>query len=462
MPSSAPPAAARLGRSLSAFDLTLLGVGAIIGGGIFASVGTAALGDAERLGAGPSLTLSIVLTAGVCAITALSYSELAARLPSAGSAYAYARAAFGPRLAWTVGWCLTLEYAVANVAVAISWGNYAASLLQMAVPAARSAVWGGQSLGPWLGALCILGLTASLLWGTRQSSRLNNFLVVFKVAILLGFVGLGLAACAPSRLWANWHPYMPNGWSGTLYGAATMFFSFIGFDSVATAAEETRRPQRSIPIAICGSLALCALLYMGVAGILTGLAPLPELSARLGQGSSQPLLCVLSLLGAPGAMAQPLLALGALIAQTTALLAFQLAQARIFFAMGRDGLLPRSLARVHPRSQAPHVATLAAGGLVAAGCLSCRLEPMLDLADIGTLFIFCLANLSLPYLRRQQRAAGQPAPRFRVPFGDWFCPMLGCGSCLVLMFCLPLRAWLALGCWLSLGEMLQWAFNRRR
>ncbi len=448
-----------LGRSLGTLDVTLLGIGAIIGGGIFASIGSAAVGSPGHEGAGPSLVVSVALTAWVCLLTAVCYSELAALMPTSGSAYAYTRRAFGSQIGWLIGWCLTLEYAVANVAVAISWGEYAATfahpLLQAlgVVTASQPSRW----LTRLLGAGIVLLLTATLIRGTRESSRLNNILVVFKVGILLFFVGLGLSTVSGDSLWQNWQPFQPHGWSGTLYGSAVIFFAFIGFDSVATVAEEVKDPQRSIPLGIFGSLFACALLYMAVAAVLTGVAPLATLSQRLAAGASQPLTAVLGLLGDRVSWASPIIAFGALVAQTTALLAFQLAQARIFFAMARDGLLPSAFGKIHPRYRTPHVASWWACAVVAVGTLLFDMDAMLDLTDIGTLFIFCVTNASVPVLR----ARCGDSRSFKVPFGPYVCPLAGVLSCLALMLCLPGLAWLALGGWLLLGFLIHQVSLRR-
>ena len=445
---SNPPTTPTLQRSLGLFDVTLLGVGAIIGGGVFASMGSAAVGSASRPGAGPSLMLSVLITALCCLLTALCYSELAARMATAGSAYAYTRRAFGPRLAWLVGWCLTLEYAVANVAVALSWGEHAASL--WAGPAgAETAVGAGAGAARGLGALAVLGLTALLVRGQRESTRLNNLLVLFKMAVLLLFIGLGLTTLAPGQVLHNWQPFFPNGFGGTLHGAAIVFFSFIGFDSVATVAEEVEAPQRTIPRAIMASLGLCALLYVAVAAVLTGAAPGDSLAERLGQAASQPLTVAVGLLGPGVQWARPCIAIGALVAQTTALWAFQLAQARVFYAMARDGMLPAPLARLHPRHATPHVATWAAGLGVAAATLLFDLHAMLDLTDIGTLFIFAVTNACVPMLRRQDADAASTT--FRVPGGAYLVPVAGTLACLGLMLYLPAAAWSALLIWLGIG-----------
>ena len=445
-PHDSPPAATArdkplFERHLSTLDVTLLGIGAIIGGGIFASLGTAAVGTALRPGAGPSLMLSTGLTALVCALTALCYSELATLWPTAGSAYAYTRHAFGARPAFLIGWCLTLEYAVANVAVALSWGDYAKVLLENAgLPIPLSS----RTLGAG-----IVALLTWLLWrGRRVSSRLTNVLVLIKVAVLLLFVALGAVLITPATMWQHWQPFFSGGARGTLYGSAVIFFSFIGFDAVATVAEEVRAPQRSIPLGIFMSLGICAALYIAVAAVFTGAVPAQELQQGLLDTTHGPLNMALRLFGTRAQFAGPIIAGGALVAQTTALLAFQVAQARIFFAMARDGLLPTALSAVHPAYKTPHIATLCAGLVVGAGTLVSNMDAMLDLTDIGTLFIFCVTNACVTALRRRMPA--QPRA-FAVPGGAYFVPALGVLSCLALMLILPGQAWIALGGWLLLG-----------
>ena len=472
--SSAPPPA--LPRSLGALDVTLLGVGAVIGGGVFASIGSAAVGTDARVGAGPSLMLSAAFTAAVCALAAMCYGELAARLPSAGSAYAYAHQAFGRPVAWIVGWTLTLEYAVANVAVAVSWGHYFAALcarLGVNLPTWCVVEWrsalsqpppGTPMLGDLplslnlCGAGVVLALTAVLVRGMRESARINNALVLFKIAVLLLFVVLGLVLVTPPVLESHWQPFFPHGMQGTLQGAAVIFFSYIGFDSVATVAEETRTPQRTIPIGILASLAICALLYVAVAAIFTGLAPQAELAQVLRTAATEPMDAALQLMGPRAAWASPVILVGALVAQTTALLAFQIAQARIFFAMARDGLLPPVFARVHARSGTPHVATWIAGISVAALTAVASMDEMLDLSNLGTLAIFCLTCLAVPALRRRHP---QVRPAFGVPGGAWLCPLLGAAACAGLMLQIPAAAWLQGLAWLALGGVVYAAYGRR-
>lgn len=457
-----------LKRSLGTYDVALLGVGAIVGGGIFATIGSAAVGDAARPGAGPSLMLSFVITAVVCGFTAMCYAELASMVPVSGSAYTYAYAALGELVAWIIGWDLVLEYAIANVAVAISWANYFRALLQsfgVNVPwwlatDLRSAgrVPGLLATAPHLFGLPIvfnvlaLSVIALLTWllvrGMRESARLNNVFVLFKIAVLIFFIGVALAFVAPSTMVANWQPFFPNGWGGTLSGAAIVFFAYIGFDSVSTMAEETRQPSRAIPLGILISLVICAVLYVTVGAAFTGLLPMPALTRLMQLGGAEPMSMALRE-AAPGASwALVVIALGAVVAQTTALLAFQVAQARIFFAMARDGLLPAWLGRVHPRFRTPHVTTVLAGVLVGGISAIANIDEMVDLTNIGTLFAFMVVSIAVPIMRFKE----PNRPRaFRVPGGPWLFPLLGAGSCLFLMWYLPPASWWRFVGWLTLG-----------
>ena len=458
-----------LKRSLGPVDVALLGVGAIVGGGIFATIGSAAVGDAARPGAGPSLMLSFLITAVVCAFTAMAYAELASMVPVSGSAYTYAYAALGEVVAWVIGWDLILEYAISNVAVAISWANYFRALLQsfgIAIPwwvatDMRSAgrIEGLLDSAPHLFgfpivfnllALSIIALlTALLVWGMRESARLNNVFVLLKIVVLLFFMGVAAAYVSPPTMVANWQPFFPAGANGTLSGAAVVFFAYIGFDSVSTVAEEARRPSRTIPIGIIASLVVCAVLYVAVAAAFTGLLPLPALRQVMASGGeAEPLSMALKAAAPQASWAIVVIAFGAVVAQTTALLAFQVGQSRIFFAMARDGLLPRFLGKVHPRFHTPHVTTWLAGALVGGIATVASIDEMVDLTNIGTLWAFVVVALAVTILRFKE----PHRPRaFRVPFGPWLVPMLGAGSCLSLMWYLPPASWWRFWGWLVAG-----------
>jgi basic amino acid/polyamine antiporter, APA family len=467
-----------LQRTLGSWDVTALGVGAIVGGGIFATLGTAAVGDVTRPGAGPSLTLSFAVIAVVCAFTALCYAELASMFPVSGSAYSYAYAAFGELVAWMIGWNLVLEYTIANVAVAVSWGNYARALLHVVgvdippwlatdprTPAQHSALLAqaptvfGVPVGVNLPAIFVMAiLTLLLVRGTRESARLNNVFVVFKIAVLLFFVGLALNVVSPTQMASNWQPFLPNGWHGMFTGAAIVFFSFIGFDSVSTVSEEARDPARTIPRGILGSLALCALLYCIVAAAFTGLLPFPALQQELAQGRGEPLTAVLARVAPDKPWALTVVAVGALVAQTTALLAFQVAQSRIFFAMARDGLLPPLFGKVHPRHHTPYVATYVAGALVGGLAAFANIDEMIDLSNVGTLFAFAVVCLGVIILRLREPERPRP---FSVPGGAFFVPLLGCGACLFLTWYLPPASWWRFAGWLAVGAAVYAVYGYR-
>jgi len=459
---------ASLRRSLGAFNVTLLGIGGIIGAGIFATIGTAAAGDAARLGAGPSLTLSFVITAVVCAFTALCYAEFASMVPISGSAYTYSYATLGELLAWIIGWDLILEYAIGNVAVAVSWANYFRTFLEnigINTPAwlvtdYRSAakVPGLLEAAPHLFGIPIVfniyafgivtALTIVLVWGIRESARFNAVMVGIKVLVLMFFVAVALYFVSPGEMAANWKPFQPNGWTGTLAGAAVVFFAYIGFDAVSTVAEETRNPSRDLPIGIIASLVICTVLYVIVAAVFTGLIPYSDLVTRLATEKAEPLTMALDH-AAPGAKwASTIVAFGSVVAHTAVLLVFQMGQPRIFFSMARDGLLPPTFAKVHPRFRTPHVTTIVTGLVVGVLSSFANIDEMVDLTNIGTLFAFILVCIGIPILRF--RDPHRPRP-FRVPFGPLILPIFGAVSCLGLIYYLPPASWWRFVGWLVLG-----------
>jgi APA family basic amino acid/polyamine antiporter len=357
-----------LRRDLGAFQVTMLGIGGIIGAGIFATIGTAAAGDAVRLGAGPSLMLSFCIPAVVCAFTALCYAEFAAVVPISGSAYTYSYATLGELVAWIIGWDLIIEYAVGNVAVAISWANYFRTLLQSAGidfplwlatdyrTAAR--IPGLYESAPQLFgvpivfnilAAGIVGLiTVVLVLGIRESARFNSGMVLIKILVLLFFIGVALYYVSPAQMQVNWHPFQPNGWKGTFAGAAVVFFAYIGFDAVSTVAEETRNPGRNLPIGIIASLVICTVFYVVVAAVFTGMLPYPELIQRLSTEQAEPLTMALDHVAPNQTWATAIVALGSVIAHTAVLLVFQLGQPRIFFCCRSPS--PRSIRSTAPRT----------------------------------------------------------------------------------------------------------------
>ncbi|HKE57969.1 MAG TPA: amino acid permease [Pyrinomonadaceae bacterium] len=457
-----------LKRSLGAFSVTLLGIGAIIGAGIFATVGTAAAGDASRPGAGPSLMLSFCITAIVCAFTALCYAEMAAMVPISGSAYTYSYATLGELVAWIIGWDLILEYAIGNVAVAISWANYFRSLLESVginIPAwlatdfrtARKIPGLLESAPHILGVPIVFNLlafgivaliTIVLVWGIKESAQFNAVMVGIKILVLLFFIVVALYFVSPGNMVPNWHPFQPNGWSGTLAGAAVVFFAYIGFDAVSTVAEETRDPARDLPVGIIASLIICTIFYIVVAAVFTGLIPYNELVRRLATEQAEPLTMALQHV-APGAKwATGIVAFGSVVAHTAVLLVFQLGQPRIFFSMARDGLLPPVFANVHPRFKTPHVTTILTGVVVGGFSAVMSIDEMVDLTNIGTLFAFVLVCVGITILRYKE--PNRPRP-FKVPLGAWLLPTAGAISCLFLVYYLPPTSWWRFVAWLLIG-----------
>jgi APA family basic amino acid/polyamine antiporter len=469
----------RLNKSLGWLSLTALGIGAIIGTGVFILTGTAAAdevvqypsllkapllqvilhgqqaaGTSGRPGAGPAIALSYVLVAVVCALAALCFAELASMIPIAGSAYTYTYATLGELLAWIIGWDLILEYAVSNMAVAVGFSAYVVSLLASfgihLPPAITTPAYlpdsGWHANFNVLGLLIVMLLTAVLVMGIRESARANTIIVGVKLLAILVFIYAASKYIQP----ANWTPFMPNGWQGVLTGGAIVFFTYIGFDSVSTAAEEARNPQRDLPLGILFSLGICAILYVGVAVVLTGIQPWQSLR------NAAPVANALQAIGLR--RVQQWVSLGALMGMVSSLLVFQLGQARIWFAMSRDGLLPRPLSRVHSKFRTPHVATCVAGVAVGIPAGIFDIGTLADLANIGTLFAFLLVSLAVVILRRTQ----PDRPRaFRVPFSPVL-PLLSMLCCLLLMAGLTLENWLRFFFWLALGLVIYFAYSRKR
>ena len=469
-----------LKRSLGPLNVTLLGIGAIIGAGIFATVGTAAAGDAARPGAGPSLMLSFCITAVVCAFTALCYAEMAAMVPISGSAYTYSYATMGELVAWIIGWDLILEYAIGNVAVAISWANYFRSLMHDAfgidIPQWLSTDFRTARKIPGLieSAPHILGIpivfnllafgivaliTIVLVWGIKESAEFNAVMVGVKILVLLFFIGFLIYMVSPASMVQNWHPFQPTGWAGTFAGAAVVFFAYIGFDAVSTVAEETKNPARDLPIGIIASLIICTIFYVVVAAVFTGVMPYPELVQRLSTEQAEPLTMALRH-AAPGARwASAIVDLGSVVAHTAVLLVFQMGQPRIFFSIARDGLLPPVFAKVHPRFKTPHVTTILTGVIVGLFAAVMSIDEMVDLTNIGTLFAFVLVCIGITILRYKDPGRHRP---FKVPFGAWLLPMMGAVSCVFLMYYLPPTSWWRFVAWLMIGLSVYLSYGYAR
>ena len=466
-----------LRRALGAGDLIMLSIGAVIGAGIFGALGTAAAGQYDaagnmvRAGAGPALVFSFVLLGLACALAGLCYAELASMIPQAGSAYAYSYATLGEVVAWIIGWDLILEYAVGNVAVAISWGDYFTSLLRgwdVHLPAWITTGYRTALLSPnpdihglldtapnVLGVPILINLPAFvivmlitwlLLLGVRESARANNIMVTIKLLVLALFVIAGATRIDP----ANYHPFAPNGFRGIHQGAAIVFFAFIGFDAISTAAEETKNPQRNLPIGILGGLAICTVIYVIIGAVITGMAPYTSLAV------ADPLAKALEVAGFR--TVNWIVALGAIVSMSAVLLVFQYGQPRIFFAMARDGLLPKWAAKVHGKHRVPHVTTMITGIVVALGALIGDAGETYDLTNIGTLFAFALVCIGVLVLRYKDKDRPRP---FRVPY-VWPVAIGGAALCVITMAGLPRQAWERFGIWLVLGLLIYIGYGYRR
>ena len=461
-------------RTLGAGDLIMLAIGAVIGAGIFGAIGSAAAGQVDaagnviRVGAGPALVLSFVLLGAACGLAGLCYAELAAMIPQAGSAYAYSYATLGEIVAWIIGWDLILEYAVGNVAVAISWADYFKSLVGDWVPTPAWLTTGYRtallSPDPAIHALLdkaphifgmpilinipafaiVMLITWLLLLGVKESARANNILVAVKLVVLGLFIVMGMQHINP----ANYHPFAPNGFRGIHQGAAIVFFAYIGFDAISTAAEETKNPQRNLPIGILGGLAICTVIYVIIGAVLTGMVPSKDLGA-----SADPLAYALKATGLTSI--SKIVALGAVFSLSAVLLVFQYGQPRIFFAMARDGLLPKWAAKLHKKHRIPHVTTMITGLFVAFWALIGDAGETYDLTNIGTLFAFVLVCFGVIVLRHIE--PDRPRP-FRVPYVH-VVGILGAALCIVTMFGLPRLAWIRFGWWLAIGAVLYVAYG---
>lgn len=471
----------RLAKTLGLWSLVGLGVGAVIGSGIFTLTGTAAAGQtlefssiihapvidilmnggqavstAGRPGAGPGIALSFVLVAIACGFAALCYAELASMIPIAGGAYTYAYATLGELVAWILGWDLILEYAVSNMAVAVGFSAYLRDIVENATGYAIPVEWSqpilNQSLSPTgayfnLPALVILFiLTVLLVRGVREGAGANNAMVLVKVVAILLFVFGAASAIKPE----NYHPFLPNGTTGLLTGAAIVFFTYIGFDSVSTAAEECKNPQRDLPWGIIITLIICTLLYGSVALVLTGIANYKTLN------NAAPVVNALKDLGFH--QIRFWVGLGAIVGMLSSLLVFQYGQARVWFAMSRDKLLPDMFSRVHKRFQTPHTSTIIAGIFVGVPAGVFDIGTLADVSNIGTLFAFLLVSVGVLVLRKKQ----PERPRaFRVPWVP-VVPILAILSCLVLMLSLPLETWIVFFIWLAAGLVIYSLYSRKR
>jgi len=479
----------KLKKTLGWVSLTALGIGAIIGSGIFVLTGTAAAGEYfqapsilhaqvldilwnvlrgggtqavlmhGRPPAGPSIAISFLLVAIACSFAGLCYAELASMIPIAGSAYTYSYATLGEIFAWVVGWDLILEYVVSNVVVAIGFGAYTKSQLEaFGIPIGdkwSTPVW---ESGHWTGSyfnfpafLIVFLLTALLVRGVKESAEANNVMVAIKLGAILVFLVIGGMLVHP----ANWKPFAPSGFGGIVTGGAIVFFTYIGFDSVSTAAEEAKNPQRDLPIGIIGSLIVCTILYIGVSVVLLGMMRYQTFVS--GPAMDAPVAYALQHLGA-SRTSQAIIVVGALMGMISSLLVYQYGQARIWYAMSRDGLFPKIFSRVHARYKTPHISTWIAGFAVGLPAGIFAVSDAADLSNIGTLFAFVLVSLGVILLRKKQ----PERPRaFRVPFVPWF-PLISVVLCGGLMTGLTVITWIRFLVWLVIGLVIYFVYSRHR
>ncbi len=431
-----------LKRSLGALDLTVLGIGAIIGAGIFVIAGKGA-----QL-AGPGIMLSFVLVGIACLCAALCYAELASMIPAAGSAYAYTYTTMGEFPAWLIGWFLVLEYTVASAAVASGWSGYFAKILNsfgLDLPTAIThSPWDATpGLFNLPAALISLLVTVLLVIGVRESARTNAALVALKITVLVLFVIVALPHVKPG----NWEPFLPFGFGGVLAGGALIFFAYIGFDAVATTAEEAKNPQRDVPIGILGSLAICTVFYIVVAAVMTGMVPFTSLN------TSAPLATALSLVGAEKWAA--LISFGAIFGLTSVIMVLMMGMPRIWFAMSRDGLLPAVFSRVHPTFRTPWIATIINGVSVALITGFMNIDAIAEMTNIGTLSAFCVVAAGVWMLRYQR--PDQPRS-FRAPALP-FVAIITIVSCGSMMLSLSLQTWKYFGIWTILGFIVYFGYS---
>jgi APA family basic amino acid/polyamine antiporter len=438
-----------LRRTLSALDLTLLGIGAIIGTGIFVLTGTAAANQA-----GPAIVLSYTIAGLACSFAALCYAEFSAMIPISGSAYTYAYATLGEIFAWMIGWDLILEYAVGSMTVAVGWSGYFQRIL--AGFGLHLPVWMSAAPDPAAGSLAnipamliVLGIMILLVVGVRESARFNAAMVAVKLVAVAFFIFVGFSYVKPE----NWSPFMPYGFSGVMTGAAVVFFAYIGFDAVSTTAEEAKNPSRDLPIGIIASLIICTLLYLIVAGILTGIVPVVQYKADQ-QFLNAPVGYALAVINKDWAAG--LVSAGAVAGITSVLLVMLMSQPRIFFAMSRDQLLPAGVSRVHPRFRTPYITTIITCVIVAAVAGFVPINILGEMTSIGTLFAFVVVSVAVVVLRIRRPEARRP---FRVP-GGHVIPILGVLACVYLMVSLSVMTWVRFLGWLDIGMIIYWFYGR--
>ncbi len=453
----------QLKRTLSAANLVSLGIGCIIGAGIFVMTGQAAAAYA-----GPAITISFVLAGLCCAFAGLCYAELASMLPVSGSAYSYSYASLGELVAWIMGWLLLLEYGVAASTVAVGWSGYVVSFLgnfgivippglttptlQMDGATGVLAYTGGINLPALFG---ILSMTALLVVGVKESANVNNIIVAIKLSVVVLFVAVGVFYVNPE----NWHPFIPEntgvdgqyGWSGILRGAGVVFFAYVGFEAVSTAAQEAKNPRRDVPIGILGSLVVCTALYIAVSFVLTGLVPYSMLNV------ADPIAKAVDMIGLP--WLSFLIKIGAIAGLTSVMMVLLYGQTRIFYTMSHDGLMPAAFSKVHPKFQTPYINTILVGSVIAVVAATTPISILGDLVSLGTLTAFAIICFTVMYLRKAQPDMHRP---FKVPFSPWF-PILGILFCGYLIYGLlsnpvTIRFYLV---YLTVGIIVYFAYSHK-
>ena len=450
-------------KALNAFNLTTLGIGAIIGTGIFVLTGTAA-----AMHAGPALAISFVIAGLGCVFAGLCYAEFAAMIPISGSAYAYSYASLGEFMAWIIGWDLILEYLFASATVAVGWSGYVVSFLHdlhINVPAAISQApllyskqtgWGfSGSLINFPAVFIVIMVTALLVIGIKESVTFNNVIVIIKLIVILLFIFFGMWYINVD----NWSPFIPQntgvfgqfGWSGILTGSGVIFFAYIGFDAVSTAAQESKNPQRDMPIGILVSLVLCTILYISVALVLTGMVHYSKLNVPA------PIALAIDSVAHSLRWLNPLVKIGAIAGLSSVVLVMLMGQPRIFFSMSKDGLLPKSFSKVHSKFKTPYITTILTGSVAAIVAGLFPINILGELVSIGTLLAFVIVCISIIILRKSRPEVPRP---FRTPWVP-LVPILGAGICFLQMASLPLDTWMRLIIWMAAGILIYFFYGRK-
>ena len=451
-----------LKRTLTATNLTALGIGAIIGTGIFVLTGTAAANHA-----GPALVLSFILSGLGCAFAGLCYAEFASMIPIAGSAYTYSYATLGEFIAWIIGWDLILEYLFGAATVAVGWSGYIVSFLNdfgITMPVSLTSAPLAHDAAGWhtTGALInfpamfiVIIMTALLVVGIRESSRFNSIIVIIKIAVVLLFIAFGMSFIDT----ANWHPFIPEntgefgkfGWSGIVAGAGVIFFAYIGFDAVSTAAQEAKNPQKDMPIGILASLAVCTVLYIAVALVMTGIVNFKDLNVPA------PIALAIDRSGSALDWLRPLIKIGAIAGLSSVVLVMLMAQPRIFYSMAKDGLLPKKFASVHSKFKTPHITTIITGSIAAVVAGLFPIGILGELVSIGTLLAFVIVCIGIIVLRKNRPELNRP---FKTPLVPLI-PILGAIICLGQMLALPGDTWVRLIVWMGIGVAIYYFYGRK-